>query len=139
MIHDDCAGGLVFWKDKLVILQRFNGVWLFPKGHIDPGETPEQAAVREVKEECGLTAVIVAPLGETGYSFRENGVDHQKKVQWYLMKADAAKNQIQLEAGFFTGVKLIEENELEILSYSNDRVLALQGFRIYQQVKEELS
>jgi 8-oxo-dGTP pyrophosphatase MutT (NUDIX family) len=94
MILDDCAGGLVFWKNKLVILQRFNGVWLFPKGHIDPGETSEQAAVREVKEECGLTAEIIATLGETSYCFRENGMDHQKKVQWYLMKAGIT-NQLQ--------------------------------------------
>jgi 8-oxo-dGTP pyrophosphatase MutT (NUDIX family) len=137
MIYDHCAGGLVFWQDKLVILQRFNGVWLFPKGHIDPGETPEQAAVREVKEECGLSAEIIGPLGETNYSFRENGQDHQKRVQWFLMKASGADNQLQIEAGFFTGAQLIDQPELEILTYSDDHALALQGFQKYQQMKEE--
>ncbi|MCL6590636.1 MAG: NUDIX hydrolase [Firmicutes bacterium] len=139
MIYDHCAGGLVFWQDKLVILQRFNGVWLFPKGHIDAGETPGQAAVREVKEECGLTAEIIAPLGETSYTFQEDGVERHKRVQWFLMKASDTNNRIELEAGFFTGSKLIGQNELEILSFPDDRALAKQGFLKYQQLKQDLS
>ncbi len=37
--------------------------WVFPKGHIEPGETAEQAAVREVEEEAGVVAAIGAPIG----------------------------------------------------------------------------
>ena len=37
--------------------------WIFPKGHIEAGETPERAALREVLEEAGVRATIVAPLG----------------------------------------------------------------------------
>ncbi len=38
--------------------------WVFPKGHIEPGEAAERAAIREVREEAGVDAKIVAPLGE---------------------------------------------------------------------------
>lgn len=44
------------------------GVWVLPKGHIEPGETAEAAAVREVEEEAGVHAVIVARAGESAYA-----------------------------------------------------------------------
>lgn len=129
LIQDYCAGGLVFYQQQLVILERSNKVWLFPKGHIDPGESASEAAIREVKEECGLTALILTELGETSYSFVENHQDHHKKVQWYLM--EAVSGTMTPEKGFFTMVKLIMAEELEILSFAQDRELAKKGFEIY--------
>jgi len=43
------------------------GVWVLPKGHIERGETPEAAAVREVMEEAGVRAAIVARAGESEF------------------------------------------------------------------------
>jgi 8-oxo-dGTP pyrophosphatase MutT (NUDIX family) len=51
----------------LVEARRSRGVWVLPKGHIEPGETPEAAAVREVEEEAGVCAAIVARAGDTEY------------------------------------------------------------------------
>lgn len=58
-----------------------------PKGRVDAGETLEQAALREVREEVGLVARILAPLGTTSYSFFERRVGRQiaKRVHYYLM------------------------------------------------------
>lgn len=126
-------GGLVFLDGKLVILKRFNGVWLFPKGHIDPGETAELAAVREVKEECGLTAFIIGELEETSYNFRENNEEHHKMIRWYLM--EASSEQIILEKGFFTDAKLIDENRIELLSFKDNQKLGLKSFQLYRKWK----
>ena len=41
--------------------------WSIPKGLVEPGETPEEAALRETREECGLACRILAPLGEVDY------------------------------------------------------------------------
>ena len=51
----------------LVEASKSRGVWVLPKGHIEPGETAEAAAVREVEEEAGVRAAIVAEAGESEF------------------------------------------------------------------------
>ena len=65
------ASGLVVTGDRKVLLveHRKLGVWLYPGGHIDPNETPDEALRREVLEETGLEVVpLVAPLAELGHA-----------------------------------------------------------------------
>lgn len=58
-----------------------------PKGRVDAGETLAEAALREVREEVGLVARIVAPLGDVSYTFFERRVGRQvaKRVHYFLM------------------------------------------------------
>ena len=61
------AGAVVFRKrnDQVLylVVSSSDGLnWVLPKGHIDPGETPEVAALRELEEEAGTVGEIVAPL-----------------------------------------------------------------------------
>ena len=57
-----------------------------PKGVVEPGETPEGAALREVQEETGLAGRIVAPLGTVDYTYRERGAEVAKQVHFFLME-----------------------------------------------------
>ena len=52
----------------LVEARRSPGEWVLPKGHIEAGETPEAAAAREVEEEAGVRAAVVARAGESQYA-----------------------------------------------------------------------
>jgi 8-oxo-dGTP diphosphatase len=81
------AGGVVI-KDRreVLLIKNPSGVWTFPKGHIEPGETKEEAAVREVKEETNIDAEIVDYLGEISYFFVWGGVRIYKTVYFYLMR-----------------------------------------------------
>jgi 8-oxo-dGTP pyrophosphatase MutT (NUDIX family) len=56
--------------------------WIFPKGHIEPGESPEAAAVREVLEETGVEATPRTHLGTTRFPFRGNVM----QVEFYLLR-----------------------------------------------------
>jgi len=60
--------------------------WGLPKGAVAPGETSEQAALREVLEETGLEARIVKPLDTIEYFFRARDTLIRKRVDFYLMQ-----------------------------------------------------
>ena len=62
------------------------GRWQLPKGHVERGEAPQEAAVREVREETGVLARVVTPLPSIDYSYDVEGrVRIHKRVDYYLM------------------------------------------------------
>jgi len=62
-------------------------LWSLPKGHIEAGETAEQAAVREVAEETGINGEILGELGTIDFWFVADGRRIHKTVRHYLMRA----------------------------------------------------
>ena len=61
-------------------------VLTLPKGHPDPGEAPEAAAVREVLEETGTHATVVDALGDVRYVYQRSGRRIAKVVRFFLMQ-----------------------------------------------------
>lgn len=84
----EAAGGCVFNQEQelLVIFRRAH--WDLPKGKIDPGETPEEAAVREVGEETGIGAITLGPFLEHSYHVYEDPRYRRvlKRTYWYKME-----------------------------------------------------
>jgi 8-oxo-dGTP pyrophosphatase MutT (NUDIX family) len=75
-------------------------VWGLPKGVVEEGEKPEEAAVREVREETGLEAEIREPLGDISYWFVWDGERVRKRVSFFLMDAvggDVADHDHEME------------------------------------------
>lgn len=89
-VHETSAGGLVLdtTGHGLLIGRRRRGgrlEWSLPKGHIEPGETAEQAAVREVAEETGIVAAVRRPLGEVDFRFMDRGRRVHKTVHHFVL------------------------------------------------------
>ncbi|MDQ5824781.1 MAG: NUDIX hydrolase [Chloroflexota bacterium] len=85
------AGGVVYRRvgdtyEVVAVHRNRHTDWSLPKGHIEKGETQEQAALREVKEETGLDARIVAALGEVVYFYRRPKGLTRKVVYHFLME-----------------------------------------------------
>ena len=89
------AGGVVYRRSddgvEIVLAarrtRRGDLAWGLPKGLIEPEETPEEAAVREVREETGLEAEVEASLGDIRYFYVWEGVRVRKAVHFFLMRA----------------------------------------------------
>jgi len=62
-------------------------LWSLPKGHLEPGESYEDAAVREVEEETGIRGRLLAPLGTIDFWFVAEGRRIHKTVHHYLLEA----------------------------------------------------
>ena len=84
------AGGVVVRGEQVVVIvptrRAADGskVLALPKGHVDPGEGPIEAATREVREETGIVAEPVCELGESRYWYRRDGRTIGKTVSFYL-------------------------------------------------------
>jgi ADP-ribose pyrophosphatase YjhB (NUDIX family) len=66
-------------------------LWSLPKGHIEVGETAEQAAVREVREETGIAGDIIGELGTIDFWFVAQGRRIHKTVRHYLLRRVAGE------------------------------------------------
>ena len=117
------AGGVVIIDNKFVAIER-NGIPDLPKGHIEKGESPEVAALREVEEETGITDLeIIKELPATWHCYLLDNQWTIKKTNWYLMKtASGMKNIPQTEEGISKvylvdkkGVNEFEKNTFESL------------------------
>jgi 8-oxo-dGTP pyrophosphatase MutT (NUDIX family) len=91
-VHDVSSGGVITrildGSIDLVLVGRARPErWSIPKGTPIPGETLEQTAMREVREETGLSVHILEPLGEITYWFSARGVRHHKTVHFFLLAA----------------------------------------------------
>lgn len=130
-VEETSAGGLVVdtrtpetAKAALIgrVDRRGRLLWSLPKGHVEPGETAEDAAVREVEEETGITGRVVATLGTIDFWFVAEGRRIHKTVHHYLLVATAGElSADDIEVAEVAWVPLTELPER--LAYADERRL----------------
>jgi diadenosine hexaphosphate hydrolase (ATP-forming) len=116
------AGGVVFnGLGEVLLLQHKNGPWVFPKGHLEPGETHLDAALREVEEEAGIEASYPnrAPTETTSYV---NARGEQRRITWFRLTTDASRPVLR-EPQFPHGGFFSAESALQKLRFPEDRTI----------------
>lgn len=130
--HHRSAGGLVVRESLILLISTQEGKrWQLPKGHIEKGETPEEAAVREVREETGVTGRILAPLPPVEYWYIEKGRRRvHKKVEYYLLSY-VSGDTADFDAREVSGADWFSwEDGIARLSFENERRVVLEARRL---------
>ena len=114
--------GLLIGRRDLKDQTRERLLWSLPKGHIEEGETPEQAAIREVQEETGIESEIARELGVIDFWFMAGGNRIHKTVHHYLFKEVCGRLAPQItevdDVGWFPLNEIIE-----LLAYPDEKKL----------------
>lgn len=124
MREEVSAGGVVVLGNAILLLRKYNGDWVLPKGKVEKGETNNQTALREVKEETGVKATIKKYLGEIHYTYKENWEEQKgvhKIVFWYLMETDSMNTIPQREEGFVDAKFINRERVIDMVRYDDER------------------
>ena len=130
-IHLTSAGGIVHLDGKFLVLHiKQRDEFVFPKGKLQPPETAEQTAIREIKEETGYQTAIVAPLDAISYEFIEDdGVTYHKTVFHFLLDVvDRTAQPVPCRepheiASGMTNVWLSFDEALKLLTHPESKTL----------------
>ena len=123
MKREFSAGGVVLRGSEMAVVSPRRGVLALPKGHPDDGETLEQAATREVREETGLTAEPRVKLGEVRYWYTLHGERVLKSVTFFLfdyVSGSVEDHDDEVESASWIPL----DQASELLSYKGERKMA---------------
>jgi len=139
IVREPTAGGIVFRRDKdggveILLIQDHKDRWTIPKGHIEEGETAQEAARREIGEEAGLHDVdVLGWLGKIHFRYRR--VDKLVLIsqQVYLMRVRTDGSEIKKE-DWMNGIKWFKFNDaLDEIEYEDIGKLMLLAMKRIRQ------
>jgi 8-oxo-dGTP pyrophosphatase MutT (NUDIX family) len=105
--------------------------WGFPKGHLERGERPDTAALREVMEETGLRSVsVIGAIATIEWRFRFRGALIHKNCQFFLMEAAAADTKPQHSEGITACRWTTIEQAEELIPYENARAVLRRAYEM---------
>jgi len=129
------AGGIVFRRDGertffLLIRDPYRN-WGFPKGHLEEGEEPAAAAVREVAEETGIAGVEMhSPIETIDWTFRFRGRRIHKTCHFFLMETTERRTSPQGAEGISACRWATYEQATKMIAYDNARAVLEQAHAI---------
>lgn len=138
------CGGVVIYKNRVLVLYKNqhgrNTGWVLPKGNVEPNETHRQAALREVKEESGVSARLLKYLGKTQYSFTAAPEQEiiSKTVHWYLMTTNSFHCKPQWEE-FFADAGFYKQHEAyHLLKFHDERQVMRRAFSEFEKESKRI-
>ncbi len=143
MIEAVSCGGIVIFRAKILLLyknirNRYEG-WVLPKGTVEPGETYEETALREVKEETGADASIVKYVGKSSYSFLVPEDKVEKDVHWFLMKGRSYYSRPQSSEYFRDSGYYKYHEAIHLLKFQNEKVMLEKAYDEYRRMSKSRS
>ena len=140
MIEATSCGGVVIFRGKILVLyknykNKYEG-WVLPKGTVEAGEDYKETALREVKEETGVSASIIKYIGKSQYTFNTPQDVVEKDVHWYLMMADSYYSKPQREEYFVDSGYYKYHEAYHLLKFSNEKQILEKAYNEYLDLKK---
>lgn len=135
-MKEHSAGGVVIKDGKILVLRKYYGDWVLPKGKIEPDEATENTATREVCEETGIEASIIKKVGYARYYyFNQKNDKISKRVDYYLMEFEGGELIPQKEEGFALAEFVEYELALELLVHDSEKNMVKNAMKFYKETK----
>lgn len=140
MIEATSCGGVVIFRGKVLLLyknvkNKYEG-WVLPKGTVEEGESYEETALREVKEESGAIGKIVKYVDTSHYTFEVPEGVVSKDVHWYLMQTDSFYSKPQREEYFMDSGFYKYHEAYHLLKFANERKILEQAYTEYKELRK---
>lgn len=139
LLFRNCAGGIVFYQGRVLLLKNEKDEWVMPKGVIRDGHDARTVALARVRDEAGVPARIVMNAGDTCYEFfsvtRRQPVCN--RIQWFVMegeRGDCIPAAPFTQAAFFD-----KETALDHITYTQDRSLLAVAWDKYDEIHDEIN
>ncbi len=132
MREEISAGGVVIFGNTILLLKKYNGDWVLPKGKVERNENFDSAAIREVFEESGVKGNILKYLGKIHYTFRNNREENEiinKTVHWYLMISRNMHCTPQKREGFIDARFVHINRAAKLAKYDDERSIIRKAIR----------
>ena len=129
------SGGVIIHNNLILLLKKYNGDYVLPKGRVEKGETIEETALREVKEESGIDGTIKKYLGEINYSFmnRMRNVKVDKTVHFFLMSTKDTHTIPQSMEGFKTAKFYDRDEAVKLMRFKQEKSIIKKAIEVYDE------
>lgn len=141
MFEATSCGGVVIFRGKILVLyknynNRHEG-WVLPKGTMEPHESFEDTAIREIKEESDADVVVRKFIGETSYTFNAGGDTIAKTVHWFLCEANSYNCKPQREEYFYDAGFYKYHEAVHLLKFNNERQILIDAYNCYNKMRKD--
>ncbi len=136
-MHEEIsAGGVVVFGNAILLLKKYNGDWVLPKGKIELDETLEETAIREVYEEASVKVEVISYIGEIHYTYKNNWEKNNivnKTVHWFLMQSRNMDSIPLKEEGFIDSKFIHIDKTVDLARYKDEKEIIRKAIKKYKK------